>query len=378
LMRSYPLFEPLLPGYDMTVFHECAKRIASGQLIPGQAFYQAPLYPYLLGALYAVTGANVLAAALFQALLGSTSVGLVYLIGNRLWGRATGLVAAGLMAITPIFPFYEVFTLRDTLATFLNLAFLAALNLFDGSKPFRRAALAGVLLGLAALCRANALVLLPAGAWTIWRPPAGWVNSRAIALFLLLTFVTISPATIHNRLAGGHLALVETSFSENWKIGNSYDSTGGFSYPQKGLVPIFSVDFLRLQLQKAQMLVSDYEQPNNLNFYQIAGDRPWLRLIPLSWGFYLAFGLAGILLTRGQRRKLFPLYAYLVLYGGSLIAFFILSRFRLPLWPVLILFSAAGFEKAVRLVREKRLVEPAAVMATAAAAWLFLAASNPR
>ncbi|MFH1071312.1 MAG: tetratricopeptide repeat protein, partial [Candidatus Glassbacteria bacterium] len=231
------------------------------------------------------------------------------------------------------------------------------------------------------LCRANALILLPVGVWTIRSTlkaegKAGAV--RAATAFVLVTLLTISPATLHNRIVAGRWALVSTNFGENWKIGNSYDSTGGFWNPQQALVPVFSSGFLRLQLKKAGLLLSDYEQPNNLNYYQMAEGRPWLELPLLSWGFYLAFGLAGALLTRSQRWKLFPLYAFFLLYGASVVVFFITGRFRLPLWPVLILFTAAGFTRAVSLVRGRRLAEPAAVMAPALALCLYLVLSNPR
>ena len=342
-MRGHPLFEPLLPGYDMTVFHEWAKRIAGGQLSSGGPFYQAPLYPYLLGALYALVGPSELAAKIFQAFLGTASLGLLYLLGKRLFGPRTALTAAWLMALTPIFPFYECFLLADSLITFLNLALLAAFAGYNPEKPRRRAAACGFLLGLAALARPNILVLLPVGLYWIWRSlegKAAALRLKAAGVFFLVTFLTISPATINNAINGRSWALVSANFHENWRIGNSYDSTGGFWQPQKGEMPVLSADFLRLQLKKLWMLTRDYEQPNNVNFYQIARENLLLRL-PLSWGVFLAFGLAGIVATRKSRGQLFPLYAYLLLYGASLVAFFITSRYRVPLWPVLILFSAA-------------------------------------
>ena len=89
--------------------------------------------------------------------------------------------------------------------------------------------------------------------------------------------------------------MVSTNAAENWKIGNSYDSTGGFCYPEKGLIPVLSKDFLILQLKKFGKIVSDYEEPNNINFYLLRRDNLILRLPLLSWGFFLAFGLAGFL-----------------------------------------------------------------------------------
>jgi tetratricopeptide (TPR) repeat protein len=378
-MRGHALFEPLLPGYDMTVFHEWAKRIAGGELTHGRAFYQAPLYPYLLGALYTITGPNVLIAKLAQAMVGTLSVGLVYLLGYRLFDRKVALVASSLTALTPIFPFYETFLLRAALVSFLNLALLLTFAYFNPGRPLAWAVASGAVLGIAALGRANILVMLPVGIIWIWRLLEGktmLIRFRAAVVFVLFTFVVISPASLHNILIGKQWALVSTNLKENWRIGNSYDSTGGFSYPQKKRLPVLSGAFWRLQAKKLGKLVSDYEEPNNLNFYHLGRDNFLLRLLPFSWGYFLAFGLAGIVLTRGRRRQLFPLYSYLLLYGASLVAFFVTSRFRVPLWPVLVLFSSAAFCWAFERLRKREYRSGAVALLIPSLLAFVLVASN--
>ncbi|MEA2063696.1 MAG: tetratricopeptide repeat protein [Gemmatimonadota bacterium] len=364
-MRGHVMFEPLLPGYDMTGFHEWAMRISSGDLGQGKPYYQAPLYPHLLGILYALAGPDILLAKLLQACLGTASLWLVYTLGRDLFGRGAGLWAAGLMACTPIFPFYEGFFLRVTLVTFLNLLFLRSLVADNDHSPGGAgAALSGALLGLAALARANILVMLPVGMIVFWcksRQQGLALKALAPALFVLATMLVISPVTLHNRFSGGTWTLVSTNAAENYRIGNSYDSTGGFCYPEKTLAPVLSRDFLSLQVKKIRHLVSDYEQPNNLNFYHFMRYNRLLRLPLLSWGFFLAFGLAGIVISRRRGRQLFPLYAYLVLYGLTLAAFFVTSRFRAPLWPVLIIFSGCAFSSLAGQVRKGKYF-PALVM----------------
>ncbi len=379
-MRAHPLFDPLLPGYDMTVFHQWAVRISEGTLSDGRAFYQAPLYPYVLGALYALTGPSVLAAKLFQAVLGSLTVLATYLLGCRLFGRRAALTSAALLAVTPIFPFYEIFLLRATLVTLLNLAFLLALFRFNPERPIKTSVLAGAILGLGAIARANLLVLWPVAAAWLW---LGALNRRqalnSVAVLTLAAAAVISPVTLHNRIVGGKWALISTNFSENWKIGNSYDSTGGFGYPEKGLVPLLSADFIKLQARKALKLAADYEQPNNINFYQFQPVNPWLAAGGvLCWGFFICFGLMGIFLTIGRWRQLFPLYCYLLLYGGTLVLFFVTSRFRVPLWPVLILFSAAGLDRAAELWQQRKKLEPILTLALAAICAVTMIAANPR
>src|SRR6186997_2802714 len=70
-LRATPFSEVLLGdahGYD-----EWARRLAAGDWIGTEVFYQAPLYPYFLGLLYATIGSSVLAVRLVQAGIGAGS-----------------------------------------------------------------------------------------------------------------------------------------------------------------------------------------------------------------------------------------------------------------------------------------------------------------
>ena len=222
--------------------------------------------------------------------------------------------------------------------------------------------------------------MLPVGVVWIWRlleSRVRLIRFRAAAVFVLFTFLAISPACLHNILVGKQWALVSTNMGKNWAVGNSYDSTGGFWNPTRDTVPLLSKDFLRLQWVKLKKLTSDYEEPNNVNFYHLGLDNLLSRL-PFSWAYFLAFGLAGIVLTWGRRRQLFPLYWYLLLYGASLVAFFVTSRFRLPLWPVLILFSSAAFCWAFERLFNKKYFRGAAALFIPALLAFALVAKNDR
>src|SRR4029078_12637983 len=67
-------------------------------------FYQAPLYPYLLGVIYAIAGRHLLLVRIVQAVIGAASCALLGLAAARLFsrpsdearGRRPG-IAAGLM-----------------------------------------------------------------------------------------------------------------------------------------------------------------------------------------------------------------------------------------------------------------------------------------
>src|SRR4051794_8276528 len=93
-MRATPFFSVLLGdsrGYD-----EWARRIAAGEWIGRDVFYQAPLYPYMLGVIYAIAGRHLLLVRVVQALIGSASCVFLALAAERLVSRRAG-IAAGLM-----------------------------------------------------------------------------------------------------------------------------------------------------------------------------------------------------------------------------------------------------------------------------------------
>src|SRR4051794_27314188 len=96
-MRATPFFSVLMGdsrGYD-----EWARRIAAGEWLGREVFYQAPLYPYLLGVIYTVAGHHLLAVRIVQALIGSASCALLALAAARLLPRPANTVGiiAGLM-----------------------------------------------------------------------------------------------------------------------------------------------------------------------------------------------------------------------------------------------------------------------------------------
>jgi len=87
-LRASPFFSVLMGdsrGYD-----EWAQRIARGDWIGSEVFYQAPLYPYFLGVIYATAGRHLLLVRIIQAAIGSASCALLGLAAARLFSRPIG------------------------------------------------------------------------------------------------------------------------------------------------------------------------------------------------------------------------------------------------------------------------------------------------
>ena len=91
-----------------------ARQIAAGDWLGREAFYQAPLYPYFLGVLYAVAGPSLLVVRLVQALLGSAACVLLAGAGERFFGRRAGLAAGALLALYPMAIYSDALIRRRT------------------------------------------------------------------------------------------------------------------------------------------------------------------------------------------------------------------------------------------------------------------------
>src|SRR2546429_8814030 len=74
-MRNAPFFT-LLMG-DARGYDEWAQRIAAGDWIGRDVFYQAPLYPYFLASLYWIAGRSPALVRIAQAAIRSCSCALI-------------------------------------------------------------------------------------------------------------------------------------------------------------------------------------------------------------------------------------------------------------------------------------------------------------
>jgi 4-amino-4-deoxy-L-arabinose transferase-like glycosyltransferase len=100
-------------GYD-----DWARQIARGDWIGRDVFYQAPLYPYFLGSVYAVAGRDLMLVRVCQAVIGSLSCVLLGLAGNRLFSARTGLIAGLILACYAPAVFFDGLIQKSVLDVF--------------------------------------------------------------------------------------------------------------------------------------------------------------------------------------------------------------------------------------------------------------------
>jgi 4-amino-4-deoxy-L-arabinose transferase-like glycosyltransferase len=409
-----PLFAH--PSVDERLYHEWAQQIAAGDWRGDQVFLNGPLYPYLLGGLYAMVGASVYAARVAQAVIGALTCALTWWVGRRRFAPAVALGAAALVAASRMLIFYDSVLVADALMVPLALLSAAlAIAAFDRPTPARWLAV-GIASGLGALARPN-LVGIGAlcAAWAMVGPRDRPFAARAgwLAAFALGALVCIAPVTARNYAVSGDFVPITYSGGLNLFLGNNPDANGTFRVPRvfarseaddpweqraafqqaaeralgRALRPsevsrFWSAQALgfareypgleaRLLWHKLELATNAFE-PWNIRSEVIARDASAVLRLPLvGFGLLAPLALAGLALTAARWRSLVPFYAVLATVLATLLVFFVLARYRIPAVPVLALFACAGVaEVAARLrARSPRVVVLAALAAALAGVW---------
>jgi hypothetical protein len=145
---------------------------------PNGVFYQAdhvlfalpPAYFYWQAAVYWIAGPSYGSGRLASALAGAAAIGLVFLLGRRIYGNdVVGLVAAGLYSVSRLFYLYAATMARpDMLCGAIGLAAILCMHHWHTSRKRRWLATAGALAGLGLLTHPFAGVYcVLIGVWTI-------------------------------------------------------------------------------------------------------------------------------------------------------------------------------------------------------------------
>ncbi len=173
----------------------------------GTPWFEKPVLMYwgaILG--YKVLGITEAGARLPSAVGATICVFLIYWIGRKLWDRATGFVAALILATSiGCFTFARAASMDMPLTTCLTMAlvfFLAASNESTERRRFWFSAFYAAL-GLGVLAKGPVALLLPAislsgflllrskwGEWKTWHPKALWITAAvAVPWFILCAIV---------------------------------------------------------------------------------------------------------------------------------------------------------------------------------------------
>ncbi|MGH8004456.1 MAG: ArnT family glycosyltransferase, partial [Limisphaerales bacterium] len=227
-IQGNPTFK--YPTLDARYHDEWAQAVVDGKLTQPQAFFRAPLYPYLLGLVYYIFGHNYYAPRIVQYLIGSLGVVLLALLAARLFGKKMGIVTGVVFATYASVIYFEGELLLDFLLIPLDLLIFIFLYKAKENPSSVNWILAGLWLGLSTITRPNILIFVPAVLFWIWycfhKNTHFQRQLKFAALFLVGAFLPILPVAIHNYRAEKPLVLIASQGGINFYIGNNPDADG--------------------------------------------------------------------------------------------------------------------------------------------------------
>ncbi len=395
------------PALDEESYVTWGLRIARGDWFGSKVFYQEPLYPYFLGVVFRVANESLLAARMLQVAISTGTAYLVYRLGKRLFTVNVGVVAAVLYSLTGVVHLYSAELIKATLVTHLS-AWVCLLGIeAQESKRARHFVGLGALYGALMLLRGNFVVVAPLV--VLWAMGV-MISSRRWALVPSLIaglLVSLAPVALRNHAISGEWVLTTSQGGQNFFIGNSEYATGMYA-PIEWVraTPLYeALDFqreaerrvghalkpgevsgywfaeafrflkehprrgLELSLRKVALLIHGAEIPDN---YSLVCMRqtfiPSLALAPLGVGWLVAPALLGAWVWRRQRSTWFPA-GFMIAYGASVVAFFVVSRYRMPALPALSVFAGAFAVSAFEWARDRNLVALGGSLVVIGAGW---------
>ena len=118
-------------------------------------------------------------------------------------------------------------------------------------------------------------------------------------------------------------------------------------------------DFVKLMGLKLFQLFNGVEIPRNANLYAfrrysiILSVLLWKKIIAFPSGLIIPLGLVGIFLSRDLWRKHFLLLGCIIIQGIFILAFFATARYRLPVIPLLAVYTAFALRAFVRYAKQR-------------------------
>jgi 4-amino-4-deoxy-L-arabinose transferase-like glycosyltransferase len=381
----------------MTWYDSVARLLTTGSGLVG--FDGAPTaawppgYPVLLALIYTIFGPSLLAAKLCNALLGTATVLVTFLIAREVNRPRAGLLAGAMLAL---FPGHVLFSPPIVSEALFGLLFCVALWLFLrwNNRPreeMTRWFVFGAFLGVMSLVRGIALTLLPAFAltWLTEGAPVRAVvkNTAAAASGILIVLV---PWVVRNQVMLGYPILIASDGPMAVWIGHSAVATGGQASPQNPSIPAFWNErfgpYLKLPNPQAEVAIARAETREVLAdvfshpgrvvalippkvYYMYSDDLgavPWIeagllkllgadgmrRLCSVINAYYFVvlalalFGLRHFRPSEGHGAVVLPMTVAWLTFVHAVI-FFGDNRYHFPLLPIFSIMAATGLKSII-------------------------------
>ncbi len=384
----------LVPMVDEKWHWEWAHEILNTSFWGDGSYFRAPLYPYFLALLAAISGSSIFLTKLLQIVLAAGTAWFLYHLADRFFGRTPAIVSGLLYAFYGTLVFYEAMFLIPALFIFLVVWGMFRTVAYHKSESTKTWLITGFIFGLAALARPNVLMVVPfLMLWMFFSTDNTLHLLKRAKLPLVLLaglIITIAPVTVRNAIVTGDFTLISVQGGINLYIANNPEADGltplmpevdlNESVSWRDFVVVTKAaaeretgrilsdaeessfwtgkalsfiahnpgHFAELLWRKAVYLLSGFENSDNLDIYHqrskslLYSILVWKKPLMFPFGLLLPLTIMGIYVTRRDFTRLLPLYIFLLTYSLSIVLFLSTARYRLPLVPFMIILAAAG------------------------------------
>lgn len=350
-------------AHDAAYYSGLAKSIVEGKgfSISGKpTSFKEPFYSFFLASIYYIFGQNYVSVRIIQAVLGTLTCIIIFLVAKRLFNDKTAIISALISCFYPVFIKTTEYILTENLYTFLLIAAVFFLLRYIQGSGYKNLAFCGAILGIASLTR-SVIVFFPVFILTLLGRKIISLRCGSkkyvigLVIFLFFFILPIVPWAIRNWKV--HHRFVPISTTLGIGLYTSYVPNEGKLY---GLTARDEV------VEKSRSIESEAEQSDFLTMQALKyiKNNP-IRVLKLEilktayfwsvfdweiigngvynfmYGFVMPFFILGIFINK-RFRELLPVYLP-ILYGFFMaLVFYGSPRFRLPVEPYIIIISAAG------------------------------------
>lgn len=355
---------------DEAIYVDTVRRLSAGDGF-GILYRQAPAYPVFLLLLSLGFPPGVTFLRVAQAAVAAFGTILVFELADRMFGRRAAIMAGLVYALDPLLVISSGLLYPETVAALLVPA--VVLTALDAAErdALARSALAGAVLGILALLRPVALVMLPVvAAWITLMVPARLARRMAHPGAITLAFLLVlTPWTVRNLRVHGSLVPIAPAGTGAAPVDRDEVDRGGlltsmarWAWTDPGaLVSRVSRQFVlfwelaptRLATDDPVMREQFRRRDPRLPAQQLFSPSLRDRVSAVSFGLELALALVGLFaVARTRWRQALLPFALILAYAVGYALFVAKLRYRIPVLPLVFLFTGAGVAAMYSLARQ--------------------------
>ncbi len=357
----FPYWKNLPLGGDENYYWDLACRISQGEFVPPNLFLRPPLWSYVLS-IPALFSHSHLWGRIFATILGAAATPFMYFLGNQVFSKRVGIIAAILFAIYPNYIGFSHYLWAETFYLLCSLIityffFKTLNNKFTRSKFYILFAFMGITFFL----KETAMLFFAACVITLWHNKIEHKYSLfiyAILLFCMPVVIYSTYASYQNRRI---IILADAPFYNANQVNHGAEP---WQLSPEENQKLFVRDFLG---KKIKNVFRTYPQqfeyfwtPNSFVLYRLIDAKKFgnYNMPYASIGAYIGagvyilimlLGLTGMFLTEKSPFQTFSIsYVALICLSGTI--FLLCSRFRIPLMFLFILHASQVISHPKQLI----------------------------